>query len=317
MHDVLCAGLIVADHVSAPIAALPASGALVTTDRLEISIGGCGANTAVDLSRLGVDVGLAGKIGDDVLGRYCREVLERRAVGCELVAVSPTAQTAATLIVNVRGEDRRFIHAVGANAEFNGAEISIDLIRSAKVIAVGGFGLNAALSGRHVAELFRTARAFGVKTVLDVVIGDPAPVPEMLAEALAETDVFLPNRDEARLLTGLEDPWEQAEHYRRQGAETIVITSGREGAFALSGTERLHCPSFPVEQVDGTGSGDAFVAGFIFGLLQSATLQDCLRYGAAMGASCVQAVGATTGVFDRAQLMEFLRRNGERPVSAG
>src|SRR5215203_4587900 len=101
MHEVLCAGLIVADHVSAPIPALPASGTLVKTERLEVTIGGCGANTAVDLARLGVDVGLAGMVGDDVLGRYCLEFLRERQVGCELVSVSQSAQTAATLIVNV------------------------------------------------------------------------------------------------------------------------------------------------------------------------------------------------------------------------
>lgn len=310
MHDVLCAGLIVADHVSAPIPALPASGTLVTTERLEISIGGCGANTAVDLARLGVNVGLAGRIGNDVLGRYCLDVLRAQGVGCDHVAVSPTTQTAATLIVNVEGEDRRFIHAVGANAEFTGMEIPLPALRSAKVVAVGGFGLNAALSGRNVAELFRTARAFGAKTVLDVVIGDPAPVSPMLAEVLPETDVFLPNHDEARLLTGLTDPWEQAAHYRSLGAGTVVVTAGREGAFALSATDRLHLPAFAVRQVDGTGSGDAFVAGFIFGVLEDAALRDCLRYGAAMGASAVQAAGATTAVFNRRELEEFLRGNG-------
>jgi sugar/nucleoside kinase (ribokinase family) len=308
MHEVLCAGLIVADHVSAPIPKFPAAGSLVKTDRLEVTIGGCGANTAVDLAKLGVDVGLAGMVGDDVLGRYCLEFLRERNVGCELVTVSKTTQTSATLIVNVKGEDRRFIHAVGANADFTGTEIPQSAIDKAKVVAVGGFGLNPALSGPSVASLFRKARPSGATTLLDVVIGDPAPVGAMLAEALPETDVFLPNHDEAKLLTGLDDPWKQAEQFRRLGAETVVITAGREGAFAVSPQERVHLPSFEIEQVDGTGSGDAFVAGFIFGLLQKAELKQCLGYGAAMGASCVRAVGATTGVFNREELTGFLSR---------
>jgi sugar/nucleoside kinase (ribokinase family) len=312
MHEVLCAGLIVADHVSAPIPAFPAAGTLTKTDRIEVTIGGCGANTAVDLARLGLDVGLAGMVGDDALGRYCLEFLRERHVGCELVSVSRTAQTSATLIVNVKGEDRRFIHAVGANAEFTGTEIPKGALERAKVIAVGGFGLNAALSGVNVATLFRSARRLGATTVLDVVIGDVAPIPAMLAEALPETDVFLPNHDEAKLLTGIEDPWEQAEHFRRLGAETVVITAGGDGAYALSPQERLHLPAFEVEQVDGTGSGDAFVAGFILGLLEKVDLRQCLRFGAAMGASSVQAVGATTGVFNREQLKAFLSRHGDQ-----
>jgi sugar/nucleoside kinase (ribokinase family) len=309
MHDVLCAGLIVADHVSAPIAAMPAAGSLVKTDRLEVTIGGCGANTAVDLARLGIDVGLAGMVGDDVLGRYCLEFLKTRKVACELVRISPRAQTAATLIVNVQGEDRRFIHAVGANAEFTGNEIPIESLGRAKIVAIGGFGLNPDLSGENVATLFSKARAHGATTVLDVVIGDPAPVPQMLSQALPETDVFLPNHDEALLLTGLNDPWAQAEAFRRMGAKTVVITAGREGAYAVSPLERLHLKAFSVEQVDGTGSGDAFVAGFIAALLKNMPLLDCIRHGAAMGASCVRAVGATTGVFNRAELEAFLKDN--------
>lgn len=309
MHEVLCAGLIVADHVSAPIPALPASGMLVKTDRLEVTIGGCGANTAVDLGRLGVKVGLAGLVGDDVLGRYCLEFLRERHVDCGLVMVSRTAQTSATLIVNVQGEDRRFIHAVGANAEFTGTEIPASDLEQVKVVAVGGFGLNPALSGRNVAAAFRAARRAGTTTVLDVVIGDVAPVPAMLALALPETDVFLPNHDEAKLLTGIDDPWKQADHFRQLGARTVVITAGRDGVYAVSREERVQLPAFEVKQVDGTGSGDAFVAGFIFGLIQNAGLKECLRYGAAMGASCVQAVGATTNVFNREQLEAFLAKN--------
>jgi sugar/nucleoside kinase (ribokinase family) len=121
--------------------------------------------------------------------------------------------------------------------------------------------------------------------------------------------VFLPNHDEARLLTGLSDPWEQAGAFRKMGARTVVITAGREGAYAVSPTERVHLAAFPVDQVDGTGSGDAFVAGFIAALLEKRPLRDCLRCGAAMGASCVRAVGATTGVFDRGELETFLKDN--------
>ncbi len=314
MPDVLCAGLIVADHVSAPIAALPAAGTLVKTDRLDITIGGCGANTAVDLARLGVDVRLAGMVGDDVLGRYCLDFLRDHRVNCDLVTVSREAQTAATLIVNVVGEDRRFIHAVGANALFTGTEIPESAAGDSKVVAVGGFGLNPALSGPNVGKLFRQARRAGAVTLLDVVIGDPRPVPDMLAVALPETDVFLPNHDEAELLTGLTDPWEQAEHFRSLGAKTVVITAGRQGAFALSAAGRLTMPVFPVRQVDGTGSGDAFVAGYILGLLQRAELPDCLRLGAALGASSVRAAGATTGVFNRHELEEFLRQPPGTPI---
>lgn len=306
--DVICAGLIVADHLCAPISALPASGALTTTERLELTIGGCGANTAVDLAKLGVNVAVAGRVGKDVLGVYVRELLEDQGVNCGLVSVSNTAQTAATLVLNVRGEDRRFIHAIGANGEFSG-DLPLDVVARTGVLYVGGFGLNAELTGAQVAKLFRAVRAADGQTILDVVVNDPRPVADMLVEVLPATDVFLPNRDEGRLITGLSDPIAQARRFRDWGAATVVVTAGAEGAYVSTHAGDFRLPAYPVEQVDGTGGGDAFVAGYIYGLLKNADLHDSLRFGAAMGASCVQSTGATTGVFNREQLEAFLTAN--------
>ena len=305
--DVVCVGLIVADHVSAPIEAFPPAGGLVTTPKLELTIGGCAANVAVDLARLNVPTAIVGRVGNDPLGGYVRDVLAESGVDSSQIVLSDTAQTSATLVVNVAGEDRRFIHAVGANAELTGAEVTDALIREAKVLYVGGFGLNAALSGERVAELFQRARAANVQTLLDVVVGDPAQVREMLVPALPWTDLFLPNVDEARALTGREDPREQIEAFLEAGAKTVVVTAGPAGVFLgnQEGT-RLSVPAHQVEQIDGTGGGDAFAAGFMYGLLQEADPADCLQFGAAMGASCVQHPGATTGVFDESQLREFV-----------
>jgi hypothetical protein len=68
--DVLCAGIIVADHVSSPIAHLPAAGDLVLADQLLLTIGGCAANVAVDLVKLGVNAAVVGRVGGDVFGHF-------------------------------------------------------------------------------------------------------------------------------------------------------------------------------------------------------------------------------------------------------
>lgn len=307
--EVLCVGLIVADHVSAPISRMPESGGLVMTPKLELTIGGCAANAATDLARLGVNVGIVGRIGKDVLGSYVRDRLAEAGVRCDHLSVSETAQTAATLVVNVKGEDRRFIHALGANAELTGLEADKQAWSAAKVAYVGGFGLNAALSGENVAAIFRRVRASGGTTVLDVTVGDPEAVRPMLTLALPEADFFLPNYDEAKLLTGQNDPQQQVERFLQYGARHVVITCGSKGAILADAEgRREELPAYDVEQVDGTGGGDAFAAGLIYGLLQNADLDLSLKYGAALGASCVRAAGATTGVFTEAELLEFIER---------
>lgn len=305
--DILCAGLVVADFVGAPIAAIPDSGRLIKTPRIDMAIGGCAANTAIDLSKLDARVGIVGLVGADAMGRFSREALEREQVRCDYLGVSETTQTSATLIVNVQGEDRRFIHAVGANAEFTGETLTADVLQQCRVLCVGGFALNPKLSGANVRQAFQSARKLGVTTALDVVIGDPAPAWDMLKEVLPETDLFLPNQDEGRLILGVDDPYEQARRFHAAGARSVIITRGGEGSIFFNGREMYEAAAYPVEQVDATGGGDAFVAGFLYGLLQQATPVECLAYGAAMGASCVRAAGATTSVFRRDELEAYVQ----------
>ncbi len=307
--DVLCAGLVVADFVGAPIPAMPASGSLVTTPRIELAIGGSAANVAVDLAKLDLRVGIAALIGEDWLGHFARDALQRDGVHCDHLETTACAQTSSTLIVNVQGEDRRFIHAVGANAEFTGESLTREALRECRILCIGGFALNPKLSGANIRRAFQIARELGVTTVLDVVISDPVPAWEMLQLVLPETDLFLPNQDEGRMLLGIDDPREQARRFSAAGAKTVIVTQGSKGSILFDGHQMWEAAAFPVEQVDGTGGGDAFVAGYVYGLLKNASPTECLAYGAAMGASCVRAAGATTSVFRREELEEYVRHH--------
>src|SRR4051812_28565559 len=113
--DVLCAGIIVADHVCTPIPRLPAAGHLVMAERMLLTIGGCAANAAVDLVKMDVPAAVVGCVGGDVFGRVVADLLRERGVDVSAIKVLPDADTSQTLIVNVAGEDRRFIHTFGAN----------------------------------------------------------------------------------------------------------------------------------------------------------------------------------------------------------
>ena len=113
---VLCAGIIVADHLCHPIAHVPAAGELVMTDHMLLTIGGCAANAAVDLVKMGVAATVAGRVGDDVFGRIVADMLRADGVDVSRLKVSPGAETSQTLIVNVAGEDRpQARSAIGAH----------------------------------------------------------------------------------------------------------------------------------------------------------------------------------------------------------
>lgn len=304
--EVLCAGIIVADFICDPIDHLPAAGELVMTSGISWAIGGCASNVAADLARLGRRVSVVGRTGDDAAGDFVCNALARSGVDTTLLTRTPGQQTSSTLVVNVRGEDRRFVHAFGANACFTGDEIPAPFPSGARVLYLGGFFLMPALTADRVAKLFQDARAAGLMTVLDVVIPDANGTWPALQKVLPFVDVFLPNTDEAQMVLGDTDPLVQASRFCSAGAKTVVITCGARGALLQTGTTRWRSGVFPVEFIDGTGSGDAFAAGYISGLLDGEQPLVCLARGTALGASCVRHPGATTGVFNRQQLDDFL-----------
>ncbi len=304
--DVLCAGIIVADHVSSPISHLPAAGELVMADQLLLTIGGCAANVAVDLVKLGVSAAIVGRVGDDVFGRVVSDMLREEGVDVSSVQVAAGTETSQTLIVNVAGEDRRFIHTFGANSTFAPGDIPLERACSCGVLYLGGYLLMRDIRPTELANVFRAARAAGTKIVVDVVTPGPANYLPQLEGLLPEVDVFLPNDHEAHLITGQADPLKQAQWFHRMGAGTAIVTIGERGAVLVSSGLQLRADAFRVPFVDGSGGGDAFAAGYIHGLLQGFDVAGCLRAASAVCASCVRAVGTTAGVFNKMELDAFL-----------
>jgi len=307
--DCLCAGILFADYACVPVPRMPEPGELVPTEGIQLSLGGCASNAGLDLAKLGLRVGVSGCVGDDVFGRFILDTLRSGGVDVSGIHPIPGAGTASSMVINVTGQDRRFISTPGANTRFTVGHIPPDWVRQAKVFYVGGYLMMPGLETDEFAELFRTARAAGAKTVLDVVLFGGEHYWETLTKILPETDVFLPNNDEAAIITGVADSLQQAERFRQAGAKTVVITEGRRGSLLVTDNLRLRCGVYPVEFVGGTGSGDAFDAGYIAGLLAGEDHAGCLRWGSALGASCVRAIGATEAVFTRPEAEAFMREH--------
>ena len=307
--DCLSVGLLVADHLCAPISHCPKAGELVLTDHLSLTIGGCASNAAIDLARLGVSVGVVGCVGDDPFGRFIIETLDRSGVDTQSIRSLPDVGTSGTLIVNVKREDRRFVHTIGANGRISAADVPIERLRQAKVLYVGGYLLMPSLEAQPLAELFRQARADGVVTLLDVVVPGPGDYWHHLEPLLPETDVFLPNNDEGAILAGHDDPRRQAERFHAAGAKTVVITCGGRGTVLLTDGLRLEAETYPTNYVGATGAGDAFDAGYIAGLLAGGDPRRCLEWGSALGASCVRSISATESVFNRNEAEAFMRQH--------
>jgi sugar/nucleoside kinase (ribokinase family) len=309
--DVFCLGILIADMFASPIDSLPAAGELRVLERYLLSAGGCAANTAACLRRLGRDVAVIGKVGNDLFGEFVVQDLQRLGIDGSAVRRSATDPTSTTYIINVKGEDRRYLHCMGANAGFSLADIDLSALEGARALYLGGYMLMPGVSPWDAACLFGEAKRRGLITVLDVVIGAGTPASLQWVEpVLPHTNLFLPNDDEAKALTGRTNPAEQAEVLARINPDcTIAITGGRRGALVRRRSQVLRAEGYRVNSIDESGAGDAFAAGFITGMLERWPLEQTLQFASAVGASCTRALGCTAGVFQLHEALAFVAEN--------
>ncbi len=308
-HEVVSAGILFADVACEPVEHLPRAGELVPTQRIQLGLGGCAANVAMDLAKLGIDVGVAGCVGDDPFGRFVAETLNQAGIDIGGVRTVPDRGTAVTMIVNVKNEDRRFISTPGANHAFSVEDIPQDWLNHSRIFYVGGYLMLPALETDAFLETLQQLRARGIKTVLDVVLMGSRDYWPIITRLLPAVDYFLPNDDEADVILGVSDPLEQAKRFLDAGAANVVITSGSRGSLFWGEGGQFRAGVYPIEFVSGAGAGDAFDAGFIAGLLWNEDAQGCIRWGSALGASCVRAIGTTDSVFTKEEALAFMARH--------
>jgi len=309
MTDVGCAGILVEDTFCGPMAQSPPEGQLVAVDAMPTKAGGCAANVAIDLAKQGVRVEIIGCVGRDGAGAVLKEALEARGVGCRQLIFAEGVATSKTVILLVEGQDRRYIHFFGANSSFTIQQIPRDWVAGLKVFYLGGLCVMPGLKLPELSDLLRFCRSKGVVTVVDVVIPQRFSAAAELCALLPQIDYFLPNDDEARALTGAKDPSGQMRSLLARGANTVIITQGREGVAAARGQECWRAGAYSASVIDPSGAGDAFAAGVITGILRGWNMPEMLRYGSSLGASATRAIGTTDGVFTAKEAESFVRSN--------
>jgi sugar/nucleoside kinase (ribokinase family) len=311
-----CAGILVSDTFCGPIAELPREGRLLAVDALPTKAGGCAANVAIDLAKQNIAVDVAGCLGADTSARVLLGSLEESGVDCQHIVYTDQFPTSKTVILLVAGQDRRYIHSFGANAAFKVSHIDREWVRQLSVFYLGGLFLMPSFDLDELLDLLAFCRQNKVTTVVDVVIPENVSLPGNLAPLLQLSDYFMPNNDEAHLLTGLENPMDQLRFFLEREANTVFITLGKRGVLAGRGKEFWQAGIYTMNQVDPSGSGDAFDAGVVLGALHGWDIPRMIRYASALGASAIRALGTTDGVFTATEAEEFIAANS-LPVKIG
>ena len=284
---------------------LPREGQLLAVDAMQPGAGGCAANVAIGLAKQGFDVDLAGCVGNDSSARALIGSLEDDGVGCGHVATTDLYPTSKTVILVVAGQDRRYIHTFGSNRAFTIDHIDRDWLAGLDVFYLGGLLVLPGIDMEALGDLLGFCRHKQVTTVVDVVVPQGFERADDVVPLLPHIDYFLPNDDEAAMITGRSEPLDQLRALCDCGARTAVVTLGDKGAVAARQGQCWTIGPYSVEVVDPSGSGDAFAGGIIAGALRQLGLPDMLRYAGACGACATRALGTTDGLLPVAETQAF------------
>lgn len=302
-----CAGLLVQDTFCGPLKAWPAEGELTVLPGMPVSVGGCAANVAIDLARQGFAAEVVGCVGCDLAGGVLLETFAHHHVGSSRIRRVEDLPTSTTVILLIQGQDRRYLHVVGANRAFTIEQIARDWVRSLRIFYFGGLFALPGVDLSKLAELLQFCRGCGVTTVLDVAVPHEQRGSSDLTSLLHLVDVFLPNEDEARAFTGFTEPSDQLRALQHMGADTVIITRGAHGVIAGRAGTVWRCGAYQMEVIDPSGCGDAFTSGVIVGLLHGWSMPETLQYASAVGASATRALGTTQSVFSASEADAFIR----------
>ena len=292
--DVVCLGILVVDVIARPVEGLPARGTLEFVDEISMRGGGSALNAASALVRLGLRAGAAGKVGADAFGRFLLGLLDERGIDRRGVLVHEAVPTSATVaLVDGEGE-RTFLHLPGANGRLRAAELDHELLFSGRALHLAGALVLDDLDGEPAAEILAEARRRDLQTSLDTVFASGRW--ERVLPSLPHADLFTPGLGEAQAITGEDDAARAASWLRDRGVKEVVVTMGPAGCYAASSDFEGNIAAHPVDAVDGTGSGDAFAAGLVYGKLAGWPFEQAVRFASAVGALATTAVGASEGV---------------------
>jgi len=292
---------------------MPDAGETVEAPEFEIGCGGKGANQAVAAAKLGSQVTMVTKVGDDLFGANTKHNLEAFGIDTRHVTVVAGRSSGVAPIFVDRSGENSILIVKGANQDLKPADVDAaeSALKAAKLIL-----LQTEIPLDTVRHTIRRAKDWGVTTLLN-----PAPVPaDLRLEDLDGLGYLIPNESELALLSGLPTGNEaQIETAARaliaRGIGRVIVTLGARGARLVTRDGMTQIPSVKVDPVDTTGAGDAFIGSFAHFLGASDDAEQALHLAALYAAHSVTGRG-TQKSYASAEGFEAFRAGLELPSKA-
>lgn len=258
----------------------------MTSFQKSVSCGGSAANTVTGASKLGVPCSFIGKVNSDEIGALYKKDMESYLVKTFLLLDSESSGQALAF-VSMDGE-RTFATYLGAAANLTPEDLQPIYFDNHDLLYLEGYLI---FNQDLVLKTLQIAKEKGLKIALDLASYNVVEANRDFLKTILENfvDLVFANEEEAKALTG-KDP-EDALEILSTYCEIAVVKVGAEGAFAKSGSEKVHVPAIIAKRVDTTGAGDLFAAGFIYGMHLGKTLEECTRFGTITAGKVIEVMG--------------------------
>lgn len=279
-------------HVKVPF------GSKVLIKGLHFFTGGGGTNTAVGFARLGFRVGWIGKIGDDETGHIILSELHKEHVNTGLCAFEIGGVSGYTVILDAKGHDRTVLAYKGCNDDLTTKDMKPTRIKTSWLYCSSQLRASA----KTMLEFITHSKKTNMKVAFNPSSYMITTERKTVQKILRSTYALIFNLEEARLLAGSGTIPHILKRIHSIGPSVIVITDGKNGAYASDGSSMWHCKAPAVKVVEATGAGDAFATGFVSGLMKSKPLTTCLKQGMAEAGGVIQYIGSKNILMSSSEL---------------
>lgn len=268
-------------------------------ENIKLSFGGDALNEAVVLTRLGKKVDLISKVGNDEAGSRILGFLKDSGIAVDKIIIESGIDTSINIVlIDEHGERHFLTNPLGSQRKLTEDDIYPHLDSAKGVVSFASIFVSPLLDIPAMTRLFKKIKEKPDRIlVADLTKAKKGERLEDMTELLPYVDYILPNEDEISLLTGVNDPYINANLLIESGVSCAVIKRGSKGCLIRTGTELYDVPAYPVKNcIDTTGAGDSFAAGFLWALSEGLPLIECGCFACAVASCAVECMGSTDGV---------------------
>ena len=262
--------------------------------------GGSAANTVVGLARLELRTGFVGKVASDREGKILLDEFRNEGVDVTGIIISKSGRSGSVMGYIDKKGDRALYVDPGVNDQLTIKEIKLDYISGTKFLHLSSF------VGEKPFEAQKeiVTKLSGVRICFDPGALYARKGLDAISPIIRKSFAFFPNEIEAKLLTG-HDYKKSAKKFIEMGVENVAVKLGKRGCYVTDGKESYLIEAYRVDALDTTGAGDAFCAGFIYGIAKGKSLFECGKLGNFVASRCVSEIGARTGLPTPADLKDI------------